>query len=218
MLNTRDFERALASLQSGLSALAGKEAQRALAGALNEALGVARAAARKAAKGEYTVRRPQALSARIQRAGATSLDARLIFSGPIGLSLIHFKAQPNTPGKAAPITVQIKKKGGRKQVRSPFGAVNPTSVSFRTGTGRAVSFTSHTGRPFILPKKQGGYGIFARTPTGQLEMLFGPSEIQAVGREDIALEISELVSEAFTPILKKRVDAAVERLFARNGR
>ncbi len=200
-INAEGVDRAIAQMRGALDALGGKRGERAIANALNQSLAQGRKEAARQARRAYTAPIKKLFdNINIQRARASKLEGQLELSGKPGVSLIHFKAQPNTPAThpKSGVTVQVK----RKESRSP-------AVSKHGGS-----------KSFIGKKKQGGYGVFVRhlafdkdgNRKDKFEMLLGPSPIQALQRRDAQAHVAEKVREAFMPRLNEQIDRALPAL------
>lgn len=130
--------------------------------ALRAALASARKEAASIARDTYTARKARLFD----RIEADYAGGKLTLHGAFGLSLYHFKPSHAKPGErpAGGVTSQVKRKGPRYAHRDPR--------------------FSH-GAPFVMAKRQGGYGIFVRRTGGKLpgwkgvHMLFGPSPMCA---------------------------------------
>lgn len=183
-------EGAIGRLQAVLDALGGKKAGKAIANAINHSLAAARKDAAREARKAYTAPIKKLFdSISVKRARAADLHAELDLTSSKGVSMIHFKAQPGTPQAkpAAGVTAQVKKQGSRKLRLSKTGG----------------------GKSFIMKKKQGGFGVFVSHGPGKLEMLMGPSPIQALQRQDIQERIRERIEDEFMPELQREVDRAL---------
>lgn len=164
--------------------------------ALRSALTSARQEAARVARAAYTARR----SRLFDRIEAKYAEGTLTLRGAPGMSLIHFKPAPALPGTrpAGGVTSQVKRRGPR----------------YAHGDRR---FTHDA--PFIMPKKQGGYGIFVRE-TGRkwkdwqgVHMLFGPSPVQALMREDAQAQVAEQAARAF----REKIAREIDKLLAKAG-
>lgn len=187
-----NFEEAIAQCSTALSFL-GKDSGVALSRAVNRTLEAVRTEAAKIARSAYTARQSKLFdNIFLRRAGRQRIDGTLILSGKKGVSLIHFQARPNMPGKRTAVGVSAK-------VR-------------RDGPRRVRNLTGFT-KPFIMRKQQGGYGIFVRSMDhgfrewGGLQMLLGPSPIQALGRADSQEKLVAKADEVFSRRLAHEIDA-----------
>ena len=183
-------DQGIARMQRSLDALGGKAAAQAIARALNRSLQAARTEASRQARQAYTAPRAKLFdSISVSRATQSALEGVLEVLGVPGVSLIHFQARPNQPQppKARPrqgVTARVK----------------------RTGTRRVYMGREGGSKPFIMRKKQGGYGVFVRHRGNKFEMLFGPSPVQALQRQDTQEKIMDRVAEVFEPRLRHEID------------
>ena len=125
----------------------------------------------------------------IRRANRSNLEGALNITGRPGMSLIHFLPDPDVPQPpaarpAAGVSVQIKKKGAR----------HPATSNVAGGS-----------KSFIIRKPQGGYGVFVRHGQ-QLEMLYGPSPVQALQTADAQEQVVARAEEVFPERLQHEVD------------
>lgn len=198
-IRAEGVDRAIQTMEEVLSALGGKNAQKAIAGALNQSLSSGRREAAREARKAYTARIKKLFdNINIRRARNGSLEGELQFTGGKGVSLIHFKAQPNFP--------------------QPPGSRPPAGVTaqIRRDESRKIRFSKRGGsKSFIMKKKQGGFGVFVRhgKTKGDLEMLLGPSPVQALQRRDIQEKIENVIEETFGD----RLPLEIDRLLARSG-
>ncbi len=190
VITSEGMDVALGRMQDVLEALGGKGAGIAIARALNRSLQAARTRATRIAKTAYTAQYGDLLAdIVVRRANRKSLEGTLEITGRPGMSLIHFLPDPDVPQPPAArppegITVQIKKKGARHVARSNM-------------PGRSKSF--------IIRKPQGGYGVFVRHGQ-QLEMLYGPSPVQALQTADAQEQVVARAEEVFPERLQHEVD------------
>ena len=147
--------------------------------AINRTINEIGTLASKMARAEYTAKgnRPIQKKKKRARGGHGSIK----FSGIPGHSLYHFKPSRLLPARLgredAGVSTQIKRGGGRKVQRVPG-----------------------YGKPFVMRKKQGGYGLFARREGGRKKdvlFLLGPSLIQAIIKRDNSEAIQDVGSEKF---------------------
>lgn len=189
-INAEGIDRAIAQMTSVLQALGGKDGAKAIAGALNKALSAGRKTASREARKAYTAPIKKLFdNIRITRARGSNLQGELKISSGKGVSLIHFKAQPNTPVpggqfRETGVTAQIKRKGSRKERRSKNGG----------------------GPAFVMKKRQGGFSVFVRLAPKKYEMLMGPSPVQYLQRRDAQEDVAEKIEEAFFPSLQDEID------------
>lgn len=190
-----DMERTIRAMTRGVQHLPG-ECQAAIARAVNRTLESVRAEAVRMGRERYTAR-AESLRKRavIRRATRTSPVGVLELRGRKGMSLIHFRPQPGTIPQWKGIPV--------KQ-RRPKGGV---SNIVKKGGGRRKVYAKGDNKPF-LAKVTDHVGIFVRQPgTNKLEMLYGPSPIQAIGRQDSRERLQAKARETFEKRLRHEVDA-----------
>ena len=183
----------IARMFAALDAIGAKRAGKVIANALNQSLAAGRKEAAREARKAYTAPIRKLFDhINVQRARGGNLQGQLELTGSKGVSMIHFKAQPNTPQvrPVAGITAQTKKQGSRKARFSKNGG----------------------SKSFIMKKKQGGYGVFVRHGRKKFEMLMGPSPIQALQRRESQERVSEKVEEAFAPRLQAEIDRVLASL------
>lgn len=163
--------------------------QKAYRMALRAALTSARKEAARVARTSYTARK----SKLFDRIEARYAEGRLTLRGAPGMSLIHFKPTPAVLGvrPSGGVTSQVRR-GGRR---------------YAHGDRRYAHDA-----PFIMPKKQGGLGIFVRE-TGRkwkdwkgVHMLFGPSPVQSLMREDAQALVAERATETFRETIQQQID------------
>lgn len=189
-------DQGIVRMQSALDAIGGKRAGKVIANALNQSLAAGRKEAAREARKAYTAPIKKLFdNINVQRARASNLQGELDLTGSRGVSMIHFKAQPNTPGvrPAAGVTAQTKKRGTRKARFAKDGG----------------------SKSFIMKKKQGGFGVFVRHGRKKFEMLMGPSPIQALQRKETQEQVAQKVEEAFAPRLQTEIDKALAALGSR---
>ena len=173
-------EMAIEFLKSFPQNVADKVARR----AINRTLSSVRTAVSKTARQAYTAH-PSKLFPYI-KLSRSGLSGTLNLKGGAGYSLFHFRAIPKIPSKrpAAGVSALVKKGGSRKVYRK-----------------------SGYDKPFIMKKKQGGYGVFVRKHGGdQLQMLMGPSPIQAV----LAHANMNILRKSATEMLQNRLSHEIE--------
>lgn len=187
-----NLEDAVARCHAALSVL-GKDSGLALSRAVNRSLEAVRTEAAKIARSAYTARQSKLFDTIfLRRAGRQHPEGTLIFSGKKGVSLIHFMPRPSMPQKRPTSGVSTK--------------------IFRNGARRVREVPGYT-KPFIMRKRQGGYGIFVRSMDGSfrdwggMQMLLGPSPIQALGRADSREKLAEKAQEVFLPRLEHEIGA-----------
>lgn len=192
-INCQGVDAAIAQMQGALDAIGGKRADKVIANAINQSLAAGRKEAARLARKAYTAPIKKLFdNINVQRAKASDLQGQIDLLGSKGVSMIHFKAQPNTPGTrpAVGVTAQTKKGGSRKARMSKNGG----------------------SKSFIMKKKQGGFGVFVRHGRKKFEMLMGPSPIQALQRHESQEQVSKKVEEAFAPRLQAEIDRALASL------
>ena len=154
--------------------------------AINRTLSSVRTQLSRTARNAYTAHPSKVFPyVKISRSG---LSGRLDIKGGAGYSLFHFRAIPKVPTKRPPAGVSaLVKKGGMRKVYRKSGY----------------------DKPFIMKKKQGGFGVFVRKSGGdELQMLMGPSPIQAV----LSHANMDGLQKNATEILNKRLAHEVEAL------
>lgn len=191
------LEAEMARAERLLRELGGLKEQKACRMALRVALTAARKEAANVARTTYTARK----SKLFDRIEVDYAGGRLTLRGAPGMSLIHFKPAPAVPGTrpAGGVTSQVKRRGSRYAHRDR-------------------RFTHDA--PFIMPKKQGGLGIFVRE-TGRkwkdwkgVHMLFGPSPVQSLMREDAQALVAGRATETF----REKIQQQIDKLLAAAGR
>lgn len=190
------LEAEMARAERLLRDLGGLKEQKAFSVALRKAISAARQESARVARTFYTARKSKIFdSVEVKYA-----EGRLTLRAAPGMSLIHFKPTPDKPGvrPAGGVTSQVKRKGPRYAHRDR-------------------RFTHDA--PFIMPKKQGGLGIFVRE-TGRkwkdwkgVHMLFGPSPIQSLMRRDNQALVAEEARETFRATIEREID----KLLAKAG-
>ena len=179
-----------------------KGADVALSRAMAKTLNSLRAEVKRAARKTYTAKPAKRFSSLSVHKGKGR--GRLEVTGERGLSLYHFLPSPKSPGGKKPrrgVTTKILK-GGR---RSP-----------RQHDGRS--------KPFIMRKRQGGYGVFTRALGAgkhdwhDIEMEWGPSPIQALGRPDVTRALQEATRENFLKYFQHEVDVLAAGIVTVSGR
>ncbi len=189
-----DLERTVRAMTQGVQHLPG-ECQAAIARAVNRTLDSVRAEAVRIGRDKYTAK-AESLRKRavIRRATRTSPVGVLELRGRKGMSLIHFRPQPG----AIP-----QWKGVPVKQRRPKGGV---SNIVKKG-GRRKVYAKGDNKPF-LARASGHVGIFVRQPgTNKLDMLHGPSPIQAIGGQASRERLQAKARETFEKRLRHEVDA-----------
>lgn len=232
-MSTADFvvscggsvERALERLRENIEALGGAGADKAVMAAMKKTLRELKKEAGRTARDAYTYYRKNGMfsDADILLASRGSRSqGMLALKGNIGESLIHFHPQPGIPN------------AGEKILRPREGV---SIMIKKSGSKRYVPIKKGFGRPFIMKKKQGGYGVFAAKEgagresfrgqskrkkgffwKSEVQMLFGPSPIQAVGREDNAKRLIDFAEWRYEMVLKEELEKQIEKLFSRSSR
>lgn len=214
-INAEGMDRALKEMKGALDAIGGKKANKIIANAINQSLSAGRKEAARQARRAYTAPIKKLFdNIKVQRARGSNLAGLIDLTGSKGVSMIHFKAQPNEPAThpVQGVTAQLKRKGLRKP-----------RVSERGGS-----------KSFVMKKAQGGFGVFVNHGLKKkiygpgkrkarivkkrdyyLEMLFGPSPIQYLQRRDAQAHVREKVEEAFSPRLQTEIDKALAALGSR---
>lgn len=187
-----NMDEAVKNCRAALDAL-GKNSGVALARATNRSLEAVRAEATKIARSAYTARQEKLFdNIFVRRANSRKPAGELVISGSKGISLFHFLPEPDLPGRRPKegVSAQVLR-GGRREVRDVPG---------------------HT-KPFIMKKRQGGYGIFVRKigggfrDWGGLQMLWGASPIQALQRREDQERLADRAAEVFPRRLEHEIDA-----------
>lgn len=189
-ITAEGVDAAMARMRETLEAVGEQKARTALVRAINRTLDTVRAEAARIARTTYTARQKKLFdNIFINRAGRGKLEGVLEIHGSPGMSLIHFEAMPNRPQRpgsrpADGVRVRIRKDGSRKVARShkPGGS-----------------------KSFIIRKPQGGYGVFVRHGQ-ELEMLYGPSPVQALQRADSQERLVERAEDVFSRRLRHELD------------
>lgn len=203
-INVDGVDQVIERMRGVLDSLGGKNSGKAIAKALNQSLAQGRKQAAREARKAYTAPIKKLFDdIRIRRARPGNPCGELEMTGGRGVSLIHFKAQPNTPAThpREGVTAQTKRGGPRHPWRSENGG----------------------SKAFIMKKKQGGFGVFVRhkkldsdgEEKDAFEMLFGPSPIQALQRGDVQEKVSAAIEEAFAPMLNQEIDRLLSASFGR---
>lgn len=192
-IKARGLDEAMAQMRSALDGIGGKEGAKLIANALNQSLAQGRKEAARLARTAYTAPIKKLFdNVKIQRARGSKLEGELDLYGSRGVSLIHFKAQPNVPAFPRPkegVTAQVRRKGARKVRKSEKGG----------------------SKSFIMKKAQGGFGVFVRHSGKKYEMLMGPSPIQALQREEAQDAVVQKIEETFAPRLASEIDRVLAR-------
>ncbi|WP_300807631.1 hypothetical protein [uncultured Desulfovibrio sp.] len=195
-ITAEGMDAAMEHMRETLEAVGEQKARAALARALNRTLTAVRTEATRIARTTYTARRKKLFdNIFISRAGRGKLEGVLEIHGSPGVSLIHFEATPNRPQRPAArpadgVSARILRSGSRKVARS-----------HKSGGSKS----------FVIRKPQGGYGVFVRH--GQkLEMLFGPSPVQALQRADSQERLIERADEVFPRRLRHELDVLLSGL------
>lgn len=186
-------DQGIAQMSAALDAIGGKRAGKVIANALNQSLAAGRKEAAREARKAYTAPIKKLFdNINVQRARGSNLHGQLDLTGSKGVSMIHFKAQPNTPAvrPAAGVTAQTKRRGSRKARFAKDGG----------------------SKSFIMKKKQGGFGVFVRHGRKKFEMLMGPSPIQALQRRESQERVQTKIEETFAPRLQEEIDRALASL------
>ena len=147
--------------------------------AINRTINEVGTFASKLARAEYTAKgnKPVQKKKKRARGGHGSIK----FSGIPGHSLYHFK-----PSRLVPARLGREDEG--------------VSTQIRRGGVRRVQRVPGYSKPFVMRKRQGGYGLFVRREGGHKKdvmFLLGPSTIQAIIKHDNAETIQDVGSERF---------------------
>ncbi len=189
-----DMERTIRAMTRGVRHLPG-ECSVAVARAVNRTLDAVRAEAVRMGRERYTAR-AESLRKRavIRRATRTAPVGVLELRGRKGMSLLHFRPQPGVIPQWKGIPV--------KQRRPKDGV----SSLIKKG-GRRKVYAKGDNKPF-LAKVSDRVGVFVRQPgTDKLEMLYGPSPIQAIGGQAGRERLQSKARETFEKRLRHEVDA-----------
>ena len=203
------------TVKRAMNALIGMEQvhrSHALRRALEKSVQTAQRDARRTAATTYTAR-PRKLFKNMDIGYHSDDDGQegvLEFTGSWGLHLYHFEPLPAIPGR-----------------RPRGGVTTKVHQSGRRYAKRLDGFDA----PFIMRRKQGDYGLFAHvTGTGwgsvrgaardepknlwknSVEMLWGPSPIQALMPEETQQRIIDHASGVFTKNLRREVEALLASL------
>lgn len=195
-ITAEGVDAAMARMRETLEAVGEQKARTALVRAINRTLDAVRAEAARIARTTYTARQKKLFdNIFINRAGRGKLEGVLEIHGSPGMSLIHFEAMPNRPQRPAArpadgVSTRILRSGSRKVARSHK-------------SGRSKSF--------IIRKPQGGYGVFVRHGQ-ELEMLYGPSPVQALQRADSQKRLIERAEDVFSRRLRHELDVLLSGL------
>lgn len=195
-ITAEGVDAAMARMRETLEAVGEQKARAALVRAINRTLTAVRAEAARIARTTYTARQKKLFdNIFINRAGRSNLEATLEVRGRPGMSLIHFEATPNRPQRpgsrpADGVRVRIRKDGSRHAARShvPGGS-----------------------KSFVIRKPQGGYGVFVRHGQ-ELEMLYGPTPVQALQRADTQERLLERAETVFSGRLRHELDVLLSGL------
>lgn len=200
------------TVKRAMNALIGMEQvhkSHALRRALEKSVQTAQRDARRTAATTYTAR-PRKLFENMDIGYHSDDDGQegvLEFTGSWGLHLYHFEPLPAIPG------------------RRPRGGV---TTKVHQGGKRYARHESGFDAPFVMRRKQGDYGLFMHVScTGwgskknkgvldqwknSVEMLWGPSPIQALMPEETQQRIIDHASGVFTKNLRREVEALLASL------
>lgn len=189
-----DMERTLRAMTRGVQHLPG-ECSAAIARAVNRTLDSVRAEAVRIGREKYTAKAESLRNkARIQRATRARPAGVLELRGRRGTPLIHFRTQPGSVPNWKGVPV--------KQRRPKEGVSN----LIKRG-GRRRVYAKGGNKPF-LARVSGHVGVFARRPgERKLDMLYGPSPIQAIGGQASRERLQAKARETFEKRLRHEVDA-----------
>ena len=200
------------TVKRAMNALIGMEQvhkSHALRRALEKSVQTAQRDARRTAATTYTAR-PRKLFENMDIGYHSDDDGQegvLEFTGSWGLHLYHFEPLPAIPG------------------RRPRGGV---TTKVHQGGKRYARRESGFDAPFVMRRKHGDYGLFMHgSGTGwgskknkgvldqwknSVEMLWGPSPIQALMPEETQQRIIDHASGVFTKNLRREVEALLASL------
>lgn len=194
-IHCEGLELAQAQIELAVNTFGGKAAMKKIASAINQSLASGRKAAAKEARRRYTAPFKKLFdNVRVERARGGTLKGAIEISGTRGVSLIHFRARPNTPAThpRQGVTAQARKAGPRRVWRKAGAS-----------------------KPFIMKKVQGGFGVFVRHGKSKFEMLYGPSPIQALQRHEAQEHVASAIEDAFGPLLNAEIDRALAQMGSR---
>lgn len=170
--------------------------------AIRKTLSSLRTEATRLARRAYTAR-PQKLFAEISMTHGKDSAGRwgkLSIRDRRGISLVHFLPSPNGLGKRPQSGVSSKvRHSGRRYVH---------------GLGE------NHGKPFIMRKNQGGFGLFVRRKGGDrtdLTMLYGPSPIQSLQRRESREGLTEKGMELFVRYMTHEVEVLAAGIVSAGG-
>lgn len=189
-----DLERTIRDLTRGVQHLP-KACSTAVARAVNRTLESVRAEAGRIGREKYTAKGENLRKrATIRRASGNNPRGVLELRGRRGMSLIHFRPQPGSVPDW---------KGVSLKQRRPKGGV---SNLIKRG-GRRRVYADGDNKPF-LANVSGHVGVFVRRPGERtLDMLYGPSPIQALGGRDSRRRLQAKARETFDKRLRHEVAA-----------
>lgn len=208
-ISTPGLDQAVKRAMNALTGMEQVHKSHALRRALEKAVGVAKQDARYVAQKTYTAT-PKKLFENMGIGYHSNDDGQegvLEFTGSWGLHLYHFEPLPAIPG------------------RRPRGGV---TTKVHQGGKRYARRESGFDAPFIMRRKQGDYGLFMHVSgTGwgskknkgvldqwknSVEMLWGPSPIQALMPEETQQRIIDHAAGVFTKNLRREVEALLASL------
>lgn len=177
-------------MQETLSAVSVGVREKAISRCINRTLTAIGAEAGRIAKERYTAKPKKLFDVMdIRKAVRGGMMGRILIGGKPGLSLIHFKARPNQPGRRprAGVTAQVKK-GGQRRVYGKPGF----------------------DKPFVMRKAQGGFGVFVRKHGSRtLEMLLGASPPQALGSHEAEDRLQSKAAQVFMQRLNHEINVLI---------
>lgn len=189
-----DMEKTIRDLTQSMQHLP-KAGVAAVARAVNRTLESVRAEAVRIGRETYTARAESLRKrATLRRATGTTPRGVLELRGRRGMSLIHFRSRPgNVPNwKGVPVARRRPKEGASNLIKRG---------------GRRNVYAKGGNKPF-LAKVSGHVGVFVRRPGEDgLEMLYGPSPIQALGGRDSRRRLQAKARETFEKRLRHEVAA-----------
>lgn len=171
--------------------------------ALRKTMASLRTEATRMARSAYTAK-PQKLFAEIETSfsnGDGERWGKLTMRDRRGVSLWHFMPTPKNPTRKRP----------------PGGVSNLV----RRGGSRKVYGHDGQSKPFIMAKKQGGFGVFVRKQGGgrmDLTMLYGPSPIQSLQRDDSRERLETVGRELFEKHLRHEIEVIATGIVPVRGR
>ena len=180
-----------------------KQSSAAIARAVNRTLESVRTEAVRIGQQKYTAKTESLRKrATIKRARNDYPIGVLDVRGRKGLSLFNFRPSP----RAVPNW-----KGVPVRKRRPKAGV---SSLVKKGGRRKVYGGPGASKPFLMKTDSGHTGIFVRR-NKKIEMLYGPSPIQALGGQESRERLQKKADETFTKRLQHEVERVVNTAFGK---